>query len=93
MDTSELFGVVFYLHILAAFAVILHFLFKDVPIPDDVHEMVMKTIGDCDLPPLTGKHRRVQSQDDSNPPKRTRIKYDYKRAEDSVFSNWVREVP
>ena len=45
MDTSEVFGVVSYLHILAAFAVILHFILEDVPIPHDViHEMVMRTI-------------------------------------------------
>ncbi len=28
-----------------------------------------------------------------NPPKRTHIKYDYNQAEDSVFSDWVGEVP
>ena len=45
-----------YHHILDAFAVILHFLLEDVPIPDDVfHKMFVQTIEDCDHPPLTGK--------------------------------------
>jgi hypothetical protein len=69
MDSSDLSGVVTYLHILAAFAVILHFLLEDVPIPADViREMVMQTIEDSDLPPLTGKRQRVQSQEQCNPP-------------------------
>ena len=94
MDCSDLSRVVTYLHILAAFAVILRFLLEDVPIPADmIREMVMQTIKDSDLPPLTGKRRRVQSQEQCNPPKRAYIKYDYKRAEESVFTDWVGAVP
>ena len=90
-----MFGMVSYLHILAAFAVILHLLLEDVPISDDVLcEMVVQSIDDRNLPPLTGKHRRrIQNQDPSNTPKRTRIQYDYKCAEASVLSDWLGEVP
>ncbi len=94
MNSSDLSGVVTYLHILAAFAFILRFLLEDVPIPADViREMVMQTIEDSDLPPLTGKRRRAQSQEQCNPPKRACIKYDYKRAEESFLTDWVRAVP
>ncbi len=65
MDTSKLFRVVSYLHFLAAFAVILHFLLEDVPIPDDVfHKMFVQTIEDCDRPPLTGKASKISESGD-----------------------------
>jgi len=54
MDTSQIFGMMCYLHILAAFAVMLHLLLEDVLIPDDMlREMVVQSIDDCNLPPLT----------------------------------------
>ncbi len=52
----RLFGVVSYLHIFAAFAVIFRFSLEDVPILDDtLHEMVMQSIDDCNISPLSGK--------------------------------------
>lgn len=94
MDISQIFGMVSYLHILTAFAVILHLLLKDVPIPDDVlHEMTMQSMNDHNLPSLTGKHqRRSQSQDPLNFPKMTCIRYEYKHAEGSVSSHRLGEV-
>ena len=48
-----------YLKVLIAFAVVIQVLLEDVPIPDDVVcKIVMQTIEEHDLPPLTGKHHR-----------------------------------
>lgn len=91
---SSLVDFIAFLQVLIAFAVIV--LLKDVPIPDDiVREIVVQTIDDHDLPPLSGKCRcrRIFSPSHSNPPKCARIQYDYKRAEESVFSDWVSPVP
>lgn len=95
MDIFQIFGVVSYLHILTSFAVILHLLLEDVPIPDDVlNEMVVQSSNNHNLPSLTGKHqRRIQSQDPLNLPQMTCIQYDYKHAEDSVSSDRLGEVP
>jgi hypothetical protein len=74
-----MFGMVSYPHILVAFAVIFHLLLEGIPILDDVLcELVIQAIDECDLPPLTGKHRRRQGLAHSNPPKETHIEYDYK---------------
>lgn len=44
-----------YFQVLIAVVVILHLVSQDVPLPRDVvEEMVMQTIEECDLPPLTG---------------------------------------
>jgi hypothetical protein len=87
-----------YLQVLIAVAVVLLFSFDDVSIPDDVvREMVMQTIEEHELPPLTGKRRRQDGQDEialtANDPKRPRIQYDYKRAHESVLSDWIGAVP
>ena len=42
------------------------------------------------ITPLTGKRTRASSV---GQPKRPRIKYDYQRAEESVLSDWLGEVP
>ena len=66
----------------------------DVPIPEDVvSEMVTQTIEEHGVPPLTGKCQKRQCSSNSNPTQRMCIKYDYKRAEESVFADWVSEVP
>ena len=93
MDTSQIFGMVSYLHILAAFAVILQLLLEDVLIPDNVlHEMVVQSR--WLWPHSTRKfRRRIQNQDPLNPPKRLRIQHDYIFTEDSVLSDWLGEVP
>ena len=91
---SSLVDFIAFLQVLIAFAVVA--LSQDVPIPDDViREIVVQMIDNHDLPPLTGKcrHRRIVSPSHSNPPKRACIQYDYKRAEESVFSDWVGPVP
>jgi len=95
MDISQIFGMVSYLHILAAFVVILHLLLEDVSIPDNVlREMVVQSIDNRNLPPLIGKHRRrIENQDPLNIPKRMLIQYDYKCTEASVLSDWLGEVP
>ena len=85
-----------YLQVLVAVAVVIQFLLEDVPIPDDiVCKIVMQTIEEHNLPPLTVKHHhhRIVSPSPSNQPKRTCIQYDYKRAEKSVLSDWVGSVP
>ena len=54
-----------YLQVLIAIAVVLLFSFDDVSIPDDVvREMIMQTIEEHELPPLTGKRRRQDGQDE-----------------------------
>jgi hypothetical protein len=95
MGTSQIFGMVSCLDILAAFAGILHLLLEDIRIPDDLLcEMVVQSIDGHDLPPLTGKYqRRIQNQDPSNLPKSPFIQYDYKCAEARVLSDWLEEVP
>ena len=76
---------------LMAFAVVVQLLFHDVSIPNDlIHNMVMHTIEEHHLPQLTGKRHRPPS---SHLPKRPRIQYDYKRAEESVLSDWVAVAP
>ena len=87
-----------HLQVLIAVAVVLVFLLDDVSIPDDfVREMVMQTIEEHDLPPLTGKRCRLDGRDEisftANDPKRPRIKYDYERAHESVLSDWMGAVP
>ena len=87
-----------YLQVLIAVAVVLLFSFDDVSIPDDVvREMVMQTIEEHELPPLTGKRRRQDGPDETaltaNDPKRLRIQYNYKRAYESVLSDWIGAVP
>ena len=63
----------------------------DIEIPQDViRDMVLEAVDEHDLPPLTGKRTRASS---AGQPKRPRIKYDYQRAEQSVLSDWVGEVP
>jgi hypothetical protein len=66
-----------YLQALIALAVVLLFSFDDVSIPDDVvRKMVMQTIEEHELPPLTGKRRRQDGQDEialtANDPKHPR---------------------
>jgi hypothetical protein len=83
-----------FLQVLIAFAVVV--LSQDVPIPDDIiREIVVQTIDDHNLPPFTEKrrHRRIVSPSYSNPPKRACIQNDYKRSEESVFSDWAGPVP
>jgi hypothetical protein len=55
--------------------------------------MVTQTIEEHDIPPLTGKHQKRQRSSNSNLAKRTCIKYDYKRAKESVLADWAGEVP
>eukprot|EP00804_Cyclotella_cryptica_P015099 CCRYP_000680-RA/>CCRYP_000680-RA protein AED:0.00 eAED:0.00 QI:23/-1/1/1/-1/1/1/26/445 len=50
--------------------------------------MVIEAIDEHNLPPLTQKRTRASSAGQAK-----RIKYDYQRAEESVFSDWVGEVP
>ena len=87
-----------YLQVLIAVTVVLLFSFGNVSVPDDVvREIVMQTIEEHKLPPLTGKRRRQDGQDEIaltvNNPKRSRIQYDYKRAHESVLSDWIGAVP
>ena len=87
-----------HLQVLIAVAVVLVFLLDDVSIPDDVvREMVMQTIEEHDLPPLTGKRCCLDGLDEisltPNNLTRPRIKYDYKWAHDSVLSDWMGAVP
>jgi hypothetical protein len=66
---SSLVDFIAFLQVLIAFAVVA--LSQDVPIPDNiVHEIVVQTIYDHNLPPLTGKRhrRRIVSPSHSNPP-------------------------
>ncbi len=83
--------VIAYLQVLMAFAVVVQLLFHDVSIPDDViNDMVMQTIEEHHLPQLTGKHCHPPPSDLHRHP---RIQYDYKRAEESVLSDWVGVAP
>ena len=85
-----------YLQVLIAVVVLFQRVLENVSISDDViREFVMQTIQEHDLPPLTGKrrHQTVGSQTSNLSQKRTRIKYDYARAEASVMSDWVGDVP
>jgi hypothetical protein len=62
------------LQILVGFVVVAHLLMEDTSIPVDVVcKMVMQTIEEYDLPPLTGKCRCQQSLSPSNHSKRARI--------------------
>ena len=84
-----------YLQVLIAVAVLLQFLLDEVTIPDDIHEMVMQTIEELGLPPLTGKQRGKKGaiSFSNSPAKWPCIKYDYARAEASILSDWVGAVP
>jgi hypothetical protein len=80
--------------IFIAFVVLVTLLTEEIPIPDNIlREMVMQTIDKFDLPPLSGKKRHQPSLTQSNQAKKTRIQYDYKRAEESVLGDWVGAVP
>ena len=95
-NNSLLLGMTAYVEILIAIVFILHLMSQDVPLPRDVvEEMVMQTIEEYNMPPLTGRHhRRVSSSASmSIPIKRPRIKYDYLRAEECVMADWVGGVP
>lgn len=81
------------LQVLMVFGLIAHAALDedDIEIPQDViRDMVLEAVDEHDLPPLTGKRTRASS---AGQPKRPRIKYDYQRAEQSVLSDWVGEVP
>jgi hypothetical protein len=83
-DNSLVLGMTAYVEILIAIVFILHLMSQDVPLPRDVvEEMVMQTIEEYDIPPLTGRRRRRVSSSASTSitTKRPRIKYDYLRAE------------
>ena len=80
-----------YLQILIAFRLVIQASLDDIIVPDDViRDLVMQTVEEHDLPQLTGKWCRTSSPEQL---KRPRIQYDYKRAEDSVLSDWVGDVP
>jgi len=83
-------------HTLGATAVVLQFLLDEVPIPDDVVcEMVMHTIAEHNLPPLTGErcHQKGVTPYVNSQPKRPCIKYDYSSKDASVLIDWVGAVP
>ena len=95
-DNSLGLGMIAYVEIPIAVVVILHFVSQDVPLPRDiVEEMVVQTIAECNLSPLTGKRSRQVSSSASNsiPIKRSRIKHDYLHAEECVIADWVGERP
>ncbi len=82
-----------YLQVLIVFWLIAHasLVEDDIEIPQDVvRDMVLEALDEHDIPPLTGKRTRASS---AGQPKRPRIKYDYQRAEESVLSDWLGEVP
>ena len=85
-----------YLQVLIAFAVLFQFMLDNIPTTHDViHKLVMLLIEEQDLPPLTGKHshKNVESQSSNIPHKRSQIRCNYARAEASIISDWVGEVP
>ena len=93
-DNSLGLGMIAYLQVLIAVTIVLQLLSQDVLLPQDVvREMVMQTINECDVPQLSGKCSKHQISSASNSVKRTCIKYDYQQAEESVFADWVGEVP
>ena len=53
----------------------------------------MNVIHDHDLAPLVGKHHHHHSNAEDVVWKRTYVEYDHKRAEMSILSDWVDDIP
>ena len=89
--THLLLSVMSCLHIFSAFAILLQTLTEE-PIPDAVvHQMVLETIAEYDLPPLNGERHRLSSSC-IGIQKKACVEYDHQRAEESVMSDWFGTV-
>jgi hypothetical protein len=86
-------GMVSFIQLLIKFSVLVQLICPE-PIPDDVIcKLVMNVICDHNLDPLVGKHCHHQSNVEDVLQKRVCIEYNNKRAELSILSDWVGDVP
>ena len=80
--------------ILIAFVILVMLLKEEIHITDNVlHKMVMQTIDEFDVPPLSGKNQCQTSLTQTKKTKKTHKQCDYKCAKESVLGNWVGAVP